>query len=150
MTDDRFCSKVAQEPNSGCWLWTACVNAQGYGMFRWQDRMMRAHRVSWELHVGPIPEGLHVLHTCDTPPCVNPGHLYLGSHTDNMRDCMDRGRVARGERNGRGGAKLTERSVLAIRRRLAAGATQRSLAAEYGVSQPTISFIKTGDHWAWL
>ena len=94
---ERFWSKVNK--TEGCWLWTGGKN-YGYGQF-WDGRKpQQAHRISWGIHCGPIPDGLWVLHRCDVPSCVNPAHLFLGTHTDNMRDAATKGRLAIGERNG--------------------------------------------------
>jgi hypothetical protein len=96
--EERFFSKVNRTPDGGCWLWNGAVQHNGYGYLhvggRFERRPVRAHRFSWELHRGPIPEGMHVCHSCDTPACVNPDHLFLGSRSDNMRDCASKGRVA--------------------------------------------------------
>jgi hypothetical protein len=91
-TAARFWSKV--EKGQGCWTWTAGRNADGYGWFKISGGPKVAHRVAWELTNGPIPEGLIVRHRCDNPPCVNPGHLELGTHKDNRRDCSQRGRAS--------------------------------------------------------
>lgn len=89
------------EPNSGCWLWTRSVS-MGYGKLWWDKKHQRAHRVSWELHNGAIPDGMLVLHKCDTPPCINPAHLFLGTHADNAADKIAKGRwVASGVRLSR-------------------------------------------------
>jgi hypothetical protein len=77
----------------GCWEWRGDHNAKGYGRLTVSGRNCRAHRLSWQLHRGPIPRGEWVLHTCDNPNCVNPAHLFLGTHTDNMRDCCAKGRA---------------------------------------------------------
>jgi hypothetical protein len=104
-----------------------------------------AHRISWEIHRGPIPPGLHVCHKCDTPSCVNPDHLFLGTAADNMADkcAKGRGNFRRGMTSGR--AKLTDADVVAIRadRRL-----QAEIAEAYGVSNPIISRIKSRKIWA--
>ena len=93
--EQRFMSKILPEPNSGCWLWMAAVNFHGYGRFNMGKKrggIMKSHRVAWEIYRGRIPEGLHVLHKCDIPACVNPDHLFLGTHTDNMQDMTLKGK----------------------------------------------------------
>jgi hypothetical protein len=82
------------EPNTGCLLWLGKVGTDGYGLFKVGGKRRAAHRVSYEIHKGPIPPGLWVLHRCDTPACVNPEHLFLGTHADNMRDMVAKGRMA--------------------------------------------------------
>lgn len=136
--------RVAIAP-SGCLEWKA-GKSSGYGRFRNGGRMMFAHRVSYELHHGAIPDGLHVLHRCDNPACVNPSHLFLGTHAENMADKSSKERQARGERNGI--AKLSAADVLAIR--ASGGITQRSLAREYGVSQAQIWRLLVGKQWTHL
>ena len=97
---DRFESKFVPEPNSGCWLWVAAVDKDGYGQF-WSDGNTRhAHRTSYRLYVGEIPESLCVLHRCDVSACVNPAHLFLGTHADNIVDKVAKGRQARGDEHG--------------------------------------------------
>lgn len=76
-----------------CWLWDGPRFASGYGRASQGSRKRRAHRVAYELYVAPIPEGMHVLHRCDNPPCVNPDHLFLGTHLDNMKDMERKGRA---------------------------------------------------------
>jgi len=82
--EERFFDKVTPEPNSGCWLWTACVNEKGYGTFR-DDKKVKAHRFSYELHVGPIPDGLQIDHLCRVRSCVNPDHLEAVTCAENLR-----------------------------------------------------------------
>lgn len=86
----RFFQKVSK--SEGCWLWKGTRNMKGYGTIKKDRKTYRAHRVSWELHNGPIPEGKQVLHKCDMRSCVNPDHLYLGTNIENVRDKMVRGR----------------------------------------------------------
>lgn len=94
----RFFDKVTYEPNSGCWLWTACAETgAGYGMFAGFPGDKRTHRISYRLHHGEIPPGLLVCHRCDVRTCVNPEHLFLGTHKDNMQDCSRKGRIQRVE-----------------------------------------------------
>jgi hypothetical protein len=138
---ERFEAKWTPEPYSGCWLWTGCVQAQGYGRF-WKNKHVRAHRVAWELHHGAVPSGMHVLHSCDTASCVNPGHLFLGTDSDNRRDCVKKVRHAFGARSA--GVKLTESQIREIR------IDQRSLrkiAKDYGVSYRAIGYIKNRITW---
>lgn len=135
-----------------CWLWTGAVNSHGYGRLRsGEDRsVLRAHRVSWELHFGPIPDGLFVLHYCDNPPCVRPDHLFLGTNTDNLRDASKKGRTGpqlhperyQGENGHR--TKLTERDVRDIRR---ATASQQAIAAQYGINPSSVSKIVLRKTW---
>lgn len=92
MTLDGFLPRVEPEPMSGCWLWTGSIGSHGYGDLRTGGVHYLAHRLSWELHHGHIPPGLSVLHRCDNQRCVNPGHLFIGTHADNMRDMWSKGR----------------------------------------------------------
>jgi len=93
-TQDRFEEKVSIEPNSGCWLWTGAANAAGYGrLYVWPEgKHQKAHRISYELHVGAIPDGMFVCHRCDNPSCVNPQHLFIGTRQDNVDDMNRKGR----------------------------------------------------------
>lgn len=129
----------------GCWNWGAARTARGYGKVAdGQGGWRLAHRVMWETENGAIPEGLEVCHECDNPACINPAHLFLGSHAENMSDCKKKGRSAapRGEENPR--SKLTERDVLEIR---ASGLTAKMLAAKHGVSDTMIRSIKAKKAW---
>jgi hypothetical protein len=110
---ERFIAKVRK--TEGCWIWIACRNPKGYGLFGTGPQSRLAHRVSYSLFVGPIPDGLLILHKCDNPRCVNPEHLYVGTHNDNSRDMMERGRgsFVGGEENPH--AKLAKEEVSQIR-----------------------------------
>jgi hypothetical protein len=83
-----------------CWLWVGAKKRGGYGHLHYRGHNLGAHRVSWLVHKGPIPAGLHVLHRCDTPPCVNPAHLFVGTDQDNKDDCGRKERRATGDRSG--------------------------------------------------
>lgn len=122
-----------------CWMWDGPPGA-GYG----RVHGMGAHRASYLIHHGPIPDGQHVLHSCDTPGCVSPDHLSAGTHQDNMRDRNSRGRTAIGEQSGH---KLTESEVQAI---LASSDSTRTLARRYGVSNVQVGRIKRGESWSHL
>jgi len=146
--EERFEPKMIPEPNSGCWLWVGGQQKSGYGAFRFLNKQCCAHRVSWTLYRGEIPDGLCVLHKCDNRQCVNPDHLFLGTLKDNMQDMARKGRApnpiwARGENNG-GGGKLTESNVREIR---TAHGLHREIAETFGVSRPLVSAIKRGDVW---
>lgn len=136
-------------PNA-CWPWMRYRTARGYGFVGIATgRGTGAHRVAWEIANGPIPDGMWVLHRCDNPPCCNPAHLFLGTNLDNIAD-----KVAKGRQRGPGPgaknhqAKLTSGHVAEIRARFARGnVLQRELAAEFGVTQATISRAVRGESW---
>lgn len=141
---DRFWEKVQKADGDGCWLFTSNLNRDGYGAIKIGSRNVGAHRVSWELTYGAVPRGLDVLHRCDTPACVRPDHLFVGTHQENMADMIAKGRKnpARGSRNGR--AKLTTDDVRAIRASTARG---KELSTQYGVSATVIGQIRRGKLW---
>lgn len=160
----RFWSKVFKLglAEGSCWVWQGCKTKQGYGKIhvsikdgpRAKDgrsgrKMVFAHRLSWEMANGQIPEGLDVLHDCpggDNPSCVNPAHLKVGTHGDNMADASFKGQIPRGE--NRPTAKLTDGLVLLIRERYAAGGiTQKELAGEYLVSISQINSVVNRRAW---
>jgi hypothetical protein len=145
---DFFQDRAMVDPATNCWVWMLFRRPDGYGQFKEADRTVLAHRGVWEATHAPIPEGLCVCHHCDNPACVNPEHLFLGTHTDNMRDMSKKGRsgAPRGERHG--GAKLTEHDVSIIKMLLGLGVRQHRLSTMYGVSKASISNINTGFKWA--
>lgn len=91
---ERFWSKVARRATEECWPFIGGRVPFGYGTFYFQGRLVLAHRISWVLTNGEIPNGLCVLHRCDNPPCVNPSHLFLGTKSDNTLDASAKGRLA--------------------------------------------------------
>lgn len=132
----------------GCWLWRGHVTKFGYGVVSYKGKTVRVHRASWEKYRGPIPAGLDVLHKCDVRHCFNPDCLFLGSDADNVADMDAKGRryVLRGEENGY--SVLTEDQVADILSRPRVWGSGRDLAAEFNVSQSTISLIRLGKVWA--
>lgn len=128
----------------GCWIWQGNKNPKGYGYMSDNGRLRTAHRVSYEKFCGPFPPHLQVLHRCDTPSCVNPDHLFLGSNIDNVQDRVAKGRSVglAGERNPK--AKLTAEDVVAIRRDPRA---TKTIAAAYGVSISMVGHIKRREFW---
>lgn len=150
---ERYWSKVAK--GDGCWEWIGARKSGPfpYGLYRLDGRWVRAHRVSYEDAIGPIPPGLNVCHKCDNPPCVRPDHLFVGTTLDNVRDKIAKGRdftpfrgqVQRGELNR--AAKLTENDVSAIRAAVAAGERQKDIAARYGMDRANVSQIVRGFSW---
>jgi hypothetical protein len=143
-------------PFSGCWLWTESVTdtknkrtgetTPGYGAGYMGNYVQRlAHILAYEAYSGPVPKGMHVCHTCDMRSCVNPAHLFLGTHVDNMRDRDAKGRAAKGARQHL--AKLTDALVLAIR---ADVRLFKEVAADYGISPSTVSDVKHRRTWKHL
>lgn len=135
------------EIGPGCWEWRGRRNWRGYGQIttRWFPTV-QAHRIAYQLAVGPIPEGMLVCHHCDNRGCVNPAHLFVGTDRDNVRDMLDKGRSIRvGSRNPR--AKLSEADITTARRLWGEGWTQFAIAAELGVSDSAIGQIIRGETW---
>lgn len=147
--EDRFWEKVDKRAPDECWPWIAALQPNGYGRFAIRREVMRfAHRIAYELTYGTIPNGLHVLHRCDNPPCCNPGHLYAGTDADNHRDMRERRRTRYGERNHF--ARLTAQEVIVIRELRASGMTQQAIANRFGVGRSTIQSVVTRKHWSHL
>jgi hypothetical protein len=144
---ERFESKYVPEPNTGCWLWIACTNSDGYGHIKVNGNQVRAHRLSYELSNGDIPDGLGVLHKCDVRSCVNPEHLFIGTQQDNVTDMLKKGRANYPTENNHGRSKLTKENVYQIRKRLERGHTQYEIAKSFGVTRSNISYIKAFKTW---
>jgi hypothetical protein len=157
---DRFLSKVVIT-DDGCWNWTAALMpGTGYGVFFMNKKNVYAHRVAWQLFKGEIAGGLFVLHDCDNKKCVNPEHLHLGTHKDNMREGVVRGRFPRGDAHNRRlhpecvprgeahwRARLSNADVAKIRQLYASGGwTCKTLGEEFGVTAEHIWGIITGKH----
>jgi hypothetical protein len=142
----RFWTKVQIGRSDECWPWLAGTFGKQYGCFSIHGKMHRSNRTAWQIANNMrIPEGLHVLHSCDNPGCCNPMHLRLGTHQDNMNDRQARGRTVRGERSGK--VKLTKSQVTSIRAWSAAGHSQSTIAAAFGISKAQVGVIVTRKQW---
>lgn len=145
LTDEqRFLSKVEFIPTTSCWLWLGHVlKSSGYGQVRHDGKPQLAHRVSYQLFKGPIPEGQVCRHSCDWPVCVAPHHITLGSLSDNTADMLERGRHV----GKTGGEKLDHGKARAIREMHADGVTRTEIAAFFGVARQTVYAVLKGQTW---
>ncbi len=132
-------------PFDGCWIWLGGIRRKGYGMVNINGKSEQAHRASYQISVGEIPQGLCVCHTCDNPPCVNPKHLFIGTHAENRRDAATKGRLPRGEKHSQ--AKLSEANVMDIVKLLAIGKSHSTIAGIFGVSASMIGSINRRENW---
>lgn len=107
-TPKRFFSRIKIDSN-GCWIWQGAKNIRGYGVVGYHGILYIAHRLSYKLKVGPIPEGLLVCHKCDVPPCINPDHLFIGTYKDNSIDMVKKGRAGKAKGAGRKPVKICKR-----------------------------------------
>jgi len=144
---DRFEDKIFYSP-CGCWFWVGAMDKDGYGLIRSSSKLLKAHRVSWELNIGLIPDGMQVLHQCDNPLCVSPHHLFLGTHDDNMTDRQMKGRQVKGSSHPR--AKLDSVSISIIKEAYQAGFSQVRIAKYFGVHGSMASRIVGGKSWSHL
>lgn len=149
--EERFVEKWTPEPFSGCHLWTGLIDAGGYGKMRTgvgeQRKMEKAHRLSWKVTRGAIPDGLCVLHKCDVRVCVNPDHLFLGTKADNQRDAQRKGRMPRGEDHLL--SKLTALAVQTIRNPKVK-MSDAKFADRFGVSKSAVLKARRGLTWRYV
>lgn len=139
---ERLLNKVQPEPNTGCWFWLGAADSLGYGRIGiGGSKVVLSHRLSYQLFKGPVPEDLCVLHKCDTPCCVNPDHLFLGTKKDNAIDCATK------YRTNPKSAKLNHESVRQIRSRFKSGASIKTLVQDYNLARETIREVVTGKTW---
>lgn len=148
---ERFWGKVLRGAPDDCWEWQGSRARTNwpYGHFRFRGHTKTTHRLSYALHYGAIPEGMFVCHRCDNPPCVNPAHLFVGTHTDNVRDMHSKGRAAttctEGSKNGH--TTMDEDAVRSIRARYRLGESQSAIARDLGISQTTVSLMVLRRTW---
>ena len=143
--EERFWKFVNKETGSDCWFWTGYKSNTFYGSMKINKQNIRAHRFSYELHYGKIPEGLVVMHSCDQPSCVNPYHLSVGTHADNTRDKINKNRQPRG--SSIFNSLITEEEVIQIKNDLNKGMKQIEISKKYQIAYHIICDIKTGRSW---
>lgn len=133
---------------SGCWLWTAYITTQGYGSITVDKKPVKTHRLSFTIYKGEIPKGMLVCHHCDVRSCVNPDHLFLGTHKDNSDDMIRKGRSVsnHGDKNGR--AKITNNDFLNIKSLFKKGFSNSQIAERYGLKTETVRRIRFGKLWS--
>ena len=133
---ERLMDKVSKEETNGCWVWTGSCNQKGYGLISVAGRLTKAHRAAYQCYVGEIPTGLFVCHTCDNRKCINPSHLFVGTHRDNMRDMVKKGRSKFDEKHSMARLKNYQRQeIIELRRE---GKSAREIARMYGVHNSTV------------
>jgi len=144
--DERFITKVNK--TATCWLWTGGLDSWNYGNYRLNGKCVKAHRYSYMINKGNIPEGMLIRHTCDEPKCVNPSHLILGTHQDNMNDRNQRNRQARNKGEKSGNAKANNDIVKEIRILYGFGFTHIELANKYNIGRTSVGLIINKKAWS--
>jgi len=141
----RFIGSFIKKSDKECWPWIEAVS-HGYGAMCWEGKRYSSSRYSYEHYIGPISKGMNVCHACDNPLCVNPNHLFLGTHKDNMDDKIYKKRHNHGNTHGMN--KINSSIVSIIRLKIESGITGRAIAREYGLTESCISKIKNFKLWA--
>jgi hypothetical protein len=141
-----FEERFTPEPNTGCWLWLHRYDKKGYGVtfFGPNRGGQLAHRVVYEFYVGPIPRGMFLCHKCDTPACVNPAHMFVGTVKDNALDMVRKGRVPKGRDTSK---KMTPELVRELRQQAAQGVNFHELARRFPISRTSVRTIVRGETW---
>jgi hypothetical protein len=144
---ERFHEKWTMDEATGCWIWTGALAGKGYGEMKIPNtrQQIYAHRLSYLIHCGEIPEDILVCHSCDNPPCVKPSHLFFGKQADNLADMKDKDRHLYGEKNSK--AKLTDEKVRRIHQLFQSSMSQGKIASSFGVAQTTVWKILHGQSW---
>lgn len=146
----RFFTKVHISTLTSCWPWRAGKHRKGYGYFHFDKKEIKAHRMSWLIFNGPIPNGLLVCHECDNRACVNPFHLFLGTNADNTADMVKKNRQSGAPGTSNGNSKLSEKDVLDIRNTKKDRGYTTALSQKYKVSRSTIHAVLTRKIWGHL
>jgi hypothetical protein len=144
---EKFDSSYLPEPNSGCWIWLGTVQGGRYGAIWFGGKFLTAHRVAWELNNKPIPDGMVACHKCDTPLCVNPRHIFIGTQADNVADMEKKGRANKSKGDAHLRAKIKSHQIPEIIQRRKNGEYLKSIAKDFAVSYSTISAIVRGVSW---
>lgn len=144
---ERFAESYEAVTETGCWLWTGTMLATGYGSFWNGKKNVRAHRYSYEHAIGNIPRRAVVCHKCDTPSCVNPDHLFVGRQSDNLQDCVAKGRKEVRQQSMLYRGVMTDGKANAIREARAAGLSNDEIAKQHGVSPGYCSQVARGLKW---
>lgn len=139
------CSVLGDEDS--CWIWLGTRRLSGHGAIRIARKKFQAHRVSYVAHIGQIPDGMFVCHSCDNPPCINPSHLFLGTAADNSADMARKGRANRPDGSANPAAKLTPDDVLDFIRLREQGLYYHKIAEMYGVNAETVRRAVLGRSW---
>lgn len=142
---DRFWSKVNR--TNSCWLWTGATSTKGYGRFRFEGVLYSPHVISYKLHNIDHDPTKQVCHRCDVRLCVNPEHLFLGTRSENMKDCSSKGRLRFNKGSKHGQAKLSENDVITIRQRIENGDRLVDIKASYGISDGCLHEIRNRSTW---
>lgn len=143
----RLLARISKNDSTGCWEFTGCLDSKGYGLLTINNISHKAHRISYQEFVGEIPNCLFVLHKCDNRKCVNPEHLFVGTHIENMQDMVNKGRSQRRSGSKHHNAKLTESDIPEIRKRLANGDVPAKIAEKYSVHSTVITKINRKELW---
>lgn len=140
----RFYAKIKK--TRFCWIWLGRKNLKGYGMFDFNNGVL-AHRFSYYLHIGEIPKGLCVCHSCDNPSCVNPRHLWIGTHSDNRENARVKNRLPSLKGSKNGNSKLIEEQVIEIKRLLKENISMTKISKQFNISFGSVANIKIKKTW---
>jgi hypothetical protein len=147
-TLERAMLNVEPDANTGCWLWSGGMFSSGYGRLSYKGKSRLAHRFVYEQMRGTIPHGFFALHKCDTPACVNPAHIFIGTAAHNQADCVTKQRKNGPTGEAHGMAKLSAAQAMEVRRlALSREMPQHAIADMFGISQSNVSMIKRGHGW---